>query len=43
MNSFVVVRCSICKASTRRVPGEVTEPVQHGCEEKAKNLWNRRK
>ena len=39
---FVLVRCTRCKAGTRRADYPVTETVSELEEEKVAHLWNRR-
>ena len=39
---YVLVRCTNCKACTRRTDYPATEPVGELQEEKAVYLWNRR-
>ena len=42
MTYYVLVRCTNCKASTRRTDYPATDTFSEPEEQKAVNLWNRR-
>ena len=42
VSGYVLVRCTNCKAGTRRTEYSQVEPIHHDEDAKASRLWNRR-